>query len=354
MKIRIALLNYEKPTASDRRRRLSLINFLQHKGEDVGLYQEGEDFDVLIVANRHFERWLHIIESAQNRCQVVIFDITDNILQSGFLTTHLGLIHRFGILAKRLVRAMMGKRWPSPIAEEFWKKCDGIVTGSKEQARIFAAYNKHVVDIVDPVDLNEYNTVKIHKSRSLPVVVWEGTADNLPYLRVCAKPLSLLIKEGIISLKVVTDRYRNSRYWGTKDNRKLMRKMGLKGEFVEWQLTTFAKELAHADIGIAPLPSYDPFAFTKPANKILGYMAIGLPVVASGTPAYKEILSKGKFGFVAENELEWYQALKRLAQDPYLRQEMGKSGRSFILKEYTLSHYVERYMTFIQECLASK
>jgi len=68
-----------------------------------------------------------------------------------------------------------------------------------------------------------------------------------------------------------------------------------------------------ADVGIAPLTT-SKFNSCKSALKWMEFTAIGIPTVASNASPYKEAITSGETGILANTEEEWYDALKALLQ----------------------------------------
>ena len=62
-----------------------------------------------------------------------------------------------------------------------------------------------------------------------------------------------------------------------------------------------------------------PWERGKCGYKLIQYMALGLPVVASAVGVNKHIVRHGENGFLAANPGEWRDALARLGMDPALR-----------------------------------
>jgi glycosyltransferase involved in cell wall biosynthesis len=72
---------------------------------------------------------------------------------------------------------------------------------------------------------------------------------------------------------------------------------------------------------------------------------MALPVVASPIGSNLEIVSDGRTGFLAETPDEWYDRMRRLAEDPDLRREMGVSARRLIEERFSMRgqlDFVER------------
>lgn len=80
------------------------------------------------------------------------------------------------------------------------------------------------------------------------------------------------------------------------------------------------------DIGLAPLVSSE-FNRSKSALKALEYAALGIPVVASDEPPYRDFVIDGVTGYRVRREHEWGRRLYELANDEAMRTEMGAKAR---------------------------
>jgi glycosyltransferase involved in cell wall biosynthesis len=79
------------------------------------------------------------------------------------------------------------------------------------------------------------------------------------------------------------------------------------------------------DIGIAPLAD-TVFNRAKSDLKAREYMAAGIPAVYSQVAPYAATVRHGETGFLASTRKEWLEALGALANDPDLRERMGKQA----------------------------
>ncbi len=85
---------------------------------------------------------------------------------------------------------------------------------------------------------------------------------------------------------------------------------------------------------VFPLPESD-FALGKGGYKIILYMAIGIPVVASPVGINKELIQQGFNGYLANDNQEWTNQLYNLLKDRKLLLEMGKNGRKVFEEKYS-------------------
>jgi len=61
--------------------------------------------------------------------------------------------------------------------------------------------------------------------------------------------------------------------------------------------------------------------------KVLLYMAVGLPVVASAVGSSRSVIRDGENGFLASSSSEWTEKLLALARDRELRERFGAAAR---------------------------
>ena len=92
--------------------------------------------------------------------------------------------------------------------------------------------------------------------------------------------------------------------------------------------------LARFDISLAPLC---PGAFNdcKSAIKFIEASLVGIPTVASPTPAFVNTIENGKTGFLAHNADEWEQYLERLIGNPELRETLGRAASDVCQEDYS-------------------
>jgi glycosyltransferase involved in cell wall biosynthesis len=80
---------------------------------------------------------------------------------------------------------------------------------------------------------------------------------------------------------------------------------------IRWHLGTARRSIMECDAAVLPA-SDGAEAFAKSSNKAVQAMALGLPVVASPIPAYREVIHSGRNGFLCATEWEWVRALRAL------------------------------------------
>jgi glycosyltransferase involved in cell wall biosynthesis len=80
------------------------------------------------------------------------------------------------------------------------------------------------------------------------------------------------------------------------------------------------------DIGLAPLADI-PFNYSKSHLKALEYAALGIPVIATDLPPYRDLVIDGVTGYLVSSPQEWDKRLTELINDQAAREEMGAAAR---------------------------
>ena len=88
---------------------------------------------------------------------------------------------------------------------------------------------------------------------------------------------------------------------------------------------------------------------------VIEAMAASLPVVATNTDGFREVMNDGKTGFIVErnNPRETAIALEELVVNLKLRKQLGNSGRSRVMDKYSwdknVTTMIEAYEALITE-----
>lgn len=90
------------------------------------------------------------------------------------------------------------------------------------------------------------------------------------------------------------------------------------------------------DIGVAPLID-SRWSRGKCQVKLLEYMALGIPTVASRVGESRYLVNPGVNGFLAQSEDEWIETLSALIEDSKVRARMGQTCRRIAEEEHSIA-----------------
>jgi len=199
---------------------------------------------------------------------------------------------------------------------------DLVILENKFTEEYAKKYNTNTLRITGPIDTERYFPVKNDSKISKKIVIgWIGSPATTVYLG----PI-LPVFENIAC------RYKNVRF-------KLIGASPVSNPRIQicqvpWSLETEVKELRGFDIGIMPLPD-DEWTRGKGGYKLLQYMAMGIPSVASPVGVNADLIQNGFNGFLVKDETEWYEKFSLLIDDSQRRIELGMNARKLVEEKYS-------------------
>lgn len=182
------------------------------------------------------------------------------------------------------------------------------------------------------IDIDKYY-ITSNKNIEKLTIVWIGSPSTEKYLDLIIEPLKKVSLKYNFELKLIGS------------NKKIE---GINIKNIKWSEESEVKEISESDIGIMPLENTY-WEKGKCGFKLIQYMACGLPVIASPSPANNEIIKHGENGFIANNINEWEKCLLQLLNNKSLRNNMGKISRELIENKYTYQVQCRKYMYLLKE-----
>ena len=178
------------------------------------------------------------------------------------------------------------------------------------------------------IRLADYQVAQLtHREGKKPIVGWIGTSHNLAYLSEATWALREAAKRIDFKLLIVT---------GNMDHLPAAELDGVDWEFRAWRSDREASDLREMDIGLMPLPAGNEWMIYKCGLKLIQYMAIGIPGIASPIGVNPEILANQSAGRLADTPESWLSALTELLTSPQLRHQCGAEGRKQVERGYSI------------------
>jgi glycosyltransferase involved in cell wall biosynthesis len=171
---------------------------------------------------------------------------------------------------------------------------------------------------------------KVKKNEHVITLGWTGSHSTLKYLHEIEGVLQRIEAEiPAVRIMVIADR---------------QPELALRSlVYVPWNEKTEIEDLSVLDIGLMPLPD-DEWAKGKCGFKILQYLALEIPAIASPVGVNANMIHEGETGYLCTVELEWYVALKKLIENKDLRKLMGTRGRQFVKAHYSVSANTSNFL----------
>jgi glycosyltransferase involved in cell wall biosynthesis len=196
-----------------------------------------------------------------------------------------------------------------------------VVGGNAYLCAFAKQYNQHVRLIPTCVDMErKHNQLKAQEAEKI-VIGWTGSHSTMPYLDSLVPVLRRIVRDFNVEVVIISNKAPDF------DLPSLT--------FIPWKEESEIKDLLQMHIGIMPLEN-DPWSEGKCGFKLIQYLALGIPSVASPVGVNQTIIEAGENGFLCTNDAEWYDALAVLIQDEELRKGMGLSGREKVQTTYSL------------------
>lgn len=176
---------------------------------------------------------------------------------------------------------------------------------------------------------NRYNRLKQHRAGSV-IIGWTGSHSTLKYLDDVIPALQQLEQETSFEFVVIADKRPD---------------LSLKNwRFVPWNEETEIDDLLQLDIGLMPL-THDAWSEGKCGFKLIQYLALGIPAVASNVGVNAEILGEDSHEFLCESQAEWIVALRKLLQDATLRTQVGAIGAKRMQECYSIDSQRDAFLS---------
>ncbi|MAV82977.1 MAG: hypothetical protein CMI90_05910 [Pelagibacteraceae bacterium] len=215
-----------------------------------------------------------------------------------------------------------------------FKKASNIFVGNKFHLNKLNKYNRNINYIPTVIDFKKYNKYLNKNKFKKFTLVWIGTPSTTKYLLELIPLLNDLVNNNKIKVLLI--------------GADLKQVKNLNCEFLEWKEETELDILSKCHLGIMPLHDTS-WELGKCAYKILQYMALKLPVVASPIGTNKEIIKDAKNGFLASDLNEWNRKIQLLINDKDIREAISTNGFNTVMNDFNLEKYQQQFFNLIEE-----
>jgi glycosyltransferase involved in cell wall biosynthesis len=233
--------------------------------------------------------------------------------------------------------------------EKFDRLCrmsDLVLAGNRFLRERIEPVNPNVVVVPTCIDAEAYRIKAAGPSPpGRPVVGWMGTTGNLQYLEVAAPALKRLAATCQFELRLIAP---GEAPIATLDLE------GVHPRFVRWDPRVEIEQLRQFDIGLMPLRADQPWDKYKCGLKLIQYMAVGIPAVASPVGVNGDILAHGLNGYLVADTAAWIDALQPLLVDAGLRARIGRAARARAENDFSIQAWLPRLVDAMQTALSKK
>ena len=201
-----------------------------------------------------------------------------------------------------------------------------VIVENENTENYVNTFNPNTLKITGPIECNRY--FPSHLVHDKVTIGWIGSPSTTKYL--------LIISEALKEIELKFSGRVNFITIGAS-------KININGVNItnyNWNLESEVDLLQKIDIGIMPLPD-DQWSRGKGGYKLLQYMAIGIPSVASPVGINSELIIENVNGFLAIETEEWVDKISNLITDKELRTQIGNNARVHVEENYSFEHYSE-------------
>jgi glycosyltransferase involved in cell wall biosynthesis len=204
-----------------------------------------------------------------------------------------------------------------------------VIANSPSHCAFAHKYNANVWEIPSMVDADLYTGWRAisHSPDQRVRVGWSGSPSTVPNLQVIRRPLQWLSRRDDTELVMI-----GARDFGLPE---------VPHTGMEWRAESEIADLRRLDVGLLPVP-VTPWTPHKFFLKLVQYMALGIPPVATPLGSSATIIQDGETGFLARGDAEWQRAVGRLVTDAALREQVGRRAAALARERYTLQANAEQ------------
>lgn len=121
---------------------------------------------------------------------------------------------------------------------------------------------------------------------------------------------------------------------------------------IKWSVARLRKAMRECDIGLVPRGSWAEAVY-KPSDRVVQFMASGVPVIAERIPSYEEIIVPGETGYLADTKEEYRKALRAL-RDPEVRRRIALRAHDLVQEQFTRDATGRKWVALFRSLMAAK
>lgn len=205
------------------------------------------------------------------------------------------------------------------------RRAAATIAGNSYIASYFRQYCSNVYVVPTAIDIERFvPLIQRQSSRKKDfIVAWTGTSHTLHFVYEIESQLSAFLKK-----------YKTAILRIICNQRPHFQKIPMdRVQFIKWSSVIENTAIQDADVGIMPLTD-DEWSRGKCSCKLLQYMAVGIPAVASYVGMNKEIYDSGDVGIPVDAHCSFFDALEFLILNPGTANQKGTNGRRSVEQHF--------------------
>lgn len=208
-----------------------------------------------------------------------------------------------------------------------------VSAGNEFLAAYARQFNKDTRVIPTVVDTDyRHNRLKDHTTGKLNIG-WTGSHTTLKYLEMIAEVIGQLEKQYDFDFYVIADNAPELDLCSIR--------------YIPWTKESEIEDLLKFNIGLMPLHN-DQWEEGKCGFKIIQYLSLGIPGIASPVGVNARLVVDGQTGYTFSTVEQFKEKLIRLLEDRDLLTAMGKNGRELIVRKYSKQAQAPAFLELFQ------
>lgn len=235
-----------------------------------------------------------------------------------------------------LYKLKYGKRFDTSI-----KLADVVICGNRFIEKHVQQYNSNTIIIPTTIDTNKVEYKPIKKEESNFKICWIGNQGNTNYVLNILPEINKVAKEKRKNIQIIL-------IGAKKIETKNFKNLDIK--IYPWNIETEYSLLRICDVGIMPLNDSE-WSRGKCGLKLLQYMAVGVPGIATKVGINQEIIQEGRNGFLIKSNKpeEWGQIISKVIDEKSNLKEMGKYCRNFVEERYSVNEWKKKMQELLEK-----
>lgn len=229
------------------------------------------------------------------------------------------------------------------------KSADGVIVSTPYLAEVLSELNDRIYTIPNSIDFVSWDKLK-RRSRPGIRIGWAGgSAHEGDFEEINPAIKSLAKKHKEVKFVLINGPTPKGLPEELKDVPRIKHKLVWK------DIKDYPRMLVGEDFDILIAPLLD-CAFNRAKSNIkwLEGAAMGIPTVASSVGHFKDSITHGVDGFLAETPEEFEKFLNILITDKKLRREMGRQARRTAEKNFSITSTTKKYLSVMEDAVNVK
>lgn len=220
---------------------------------------------------------------------------------------------------------------------KYFVKWSSVCSAGNQFLADFALqFNPNVCILPTVVDTEQYHNPALVRPEKngdqSPVIGWTGTHSTMKYLESLFPIFRELEESYDFELLVISNA-------PPSEQLKSLR-------YIHWEQGSEIEDLMKMDLGVMPLDVHVEEAFSKGkcGFKLIQYLSLGIPALASDIGVNSQIIEHGKNGFLCPDPESWKERLEEFLKDPIKYKSMGARGRKTIEANFSVKANLELFL----------